>query len=607
MPIFERHLSCSNGIGHNNIWTVSGGEVAVLYEPWDLDGTEFGDGEVVNYCIGDEITVKAQAHDNYHFVGWFITDPQASVPENYVTEPVLSTNVNYTYQPGVTMVSGVSDPINYVTAVFEADTQQVTTTHTVNFKDGNNIISSQSVNDGGHVTRPGTDPTKENNLFVDWYADPDFNNLFNFEDTVIQADTDIYAKWSLYAQINIGITPNAGSWDYSISPGSTSYANTMVLLSTVENHQVTFTATANTNYHFVGWYEGIMSDQTHFVDNHTDVLLSSDSTYTMTITKYINNVYAVFEQSTIHNEADYQFVATATESEVLGSGTDLAEYVNGKKYSLFNNNETANNNWLALYGEFDGVYKYPKEGAYTFVFLGQTYEGLGTANVTITNHYRVEYTEVTVTKREALQFQVWHNDGGATAIQYTIDDPNPNDIASRTELDFEPAVGTIYYGVEATVTARPDDGYHFVGWYHVDIDFDPFLETLVSVSLYKANPSDYYKDVFPCLCRVAKSIFDFAKSNKTFFLHAMSSFASPDTVSTSQINREYYGKICEVLQTMFAKMGNAHGGIKGRDFQLAVTFLGLVTSYVTCWNLHGDALDEKSVESLVRQFMHGIF
>ena len=138
-------------------------------------------------------------------------------------------------------------------------------------------------------------------------------------------------------------------------------------------------------------------------------------------------------------------------------------------------------------------------------------------------------------------------------------------------------------------------------------NFDPFLEKLVSVSLYEANPSDYYKDVFPCLCRVAKSIFYFAKSNKTFFLHAMSSFASPDTVSTSQINREYYGKICEVLQTMFAKMGNAHGGIKGRDFQLAVTFLGLVTSYVTCWNLHGDALDEKSVESLVRQFMHGIF
>ena len=197
MPVFE------NKAGHNNIWVAGDGEIAVYYENRDeeqtrLDGEHWSTGEVVDYWKGDSITVKARANEGYHFVGWFITDPEASVPENYVREPIVSTNAEYTYQPGITTITGVDEPINYITAVFESD-----------------------------------NPT-----------------------------------------------------------------------------------------------------------------------------------------------------------------------------------------------------------------------------------------------RVPLQFQVWHTDGGKTAIQYTIDEPNPYNIPSREELDFEPAVGTIYYGVDATVTARADSGYRFVGWKHVDIEYE---------------------------------------------------------------------------------------------------------------------------------------
>ena len=195
MPVFDSKA------GHNNIWATSGGKIAVLYEnrseeQTNLDGNHWKEnGIVVDYWKNDSITVKAKADKGYRFVGWFQTDPQASVAENYVKEPVISTEESYTYQPGVTKIEGVTDPINYITAVFE------------------------------------------------------------------------------------------------------------------------------------------------------------------------------------------------------------------------------------------------------------------------------EY-------REPLQFQVWHTDGGATAIQYTIDEPNPLGLKSRTTLDFEPAVGTIYYGIEATVTAKADDGYKFVGWKHVDIEYE---------------------------------------------------------------------------------------------------------------------------------------
>ena len=338
---------------------------------------------------------------------------------------------------------------------------------------GTNVVT---VNDGAKVTRPATNPTKENNLFVDWYADAGFTTPFDFSNTTIDEDTMIYAKWSQYANILVGITPDAGSWDFNISPGGTGPKNSTVLITTLNNNQVNFTATANTGYHFVGWYEGIVNNDTHYVDDHTETLLSADSTYTATITEYNTYVMAVFEANgTVSTTAVYEFEAVSTEDELVASGTDLADYINGKKVSIFEN-ATANAGWLALYREENGEYKYPKETTLTnnmIEFMGQTYEGVGTDHMTVVNHYKVKYTEVTVARREILQFQVWHNEGGATAIQYTIDEPNVNNLQSKEELDFEPAVGMIYYGIEATVTAKPDDGYRFVGWYHVDIDYEP--------------------------------------------------------------------------------------------------------------------------------------
>ena len=126
MPVFESKA------GHNNIWATSGGQIAVFYEnrnaeQTNLDGDHWVDrGQVVDYMIGDPITVKAKANEGYHFVGWFQTDPKASVAEDYVREPVLSTEANYTYQPGVTIIDGVNEPINYITAVFEEDKKEKT-------------------------------------------------------------------------------------------------------------------------------------------------------------------------------------------------------------------------------------------------------------------------------------------------------------------------------------------------------------------------------------------------------------------------------------------------------------------------------------------------
>ena len=123
MPVFR------SSAGHNNIWATDGGEIAVDYPASD-DVKLHGDcwverGHIVDYRIGDEITVKARAKDGYRFIGWFITDPQASVAENYVRDPMISSESEYTYKPGITTIDGVDEPLNYITAAFEEIPEQV--------------------------------------------------------------------------------------------------------------------------------------------------------------------------------------------------------------------------------------------------------------------------------------------------------------------------------------------------------------------------------------------------------------------------------------------------------------------------------------------------
>ena len=122
MPVFR-----SNG-GHNNIWATEGGEIAVDYPACDainLHGDYWVErGMAVDYRLGDEITVKARAKDGYRFIGWFISDPQASVAENYVRDPMISSENEYTYKPGITTIDGVDELLNYITAAFEEIPEQ---------------------------------------------------------------------------------------------------------------------------------------------------------------------------------------------------------------------------------------------------------------------------------------------------------------------------------------------------------------------------------------------------------------------------------------------------------------------------------------------------
>ena len=90
-------------------------------------------------------------------------------------------------------------------------TDSTSTTRTVTFKDGENVLSTTPVNNGEKVAKPA-DPTKSGYTFNGWYADATFNIVFDF-DQPITADTSVYAKFTPVTVTGISIA----------TPGKTAY------------------------------------------------------------------------------------------------------------------------------------------------------------------------------------------------------------------------------------------------------------------------------------------------------------------------------------------------------------------------------------------------
>ena len=82
--------------------------------------------------------------------------------------------------------------------------------YTVHFETyGGTAIPDQTVSYNGVAVRPATDPVKAGGDFINWYADPEFNIIYDF-DTQIKADKTIYAKYDI-ATVPVHFDSKGGS------------------------------------------------------------------------------------------------------------------------------------------------------------------------------------------------------------------------------------------------------------------------------------------------------------------------------------------------------------------------------------------------------------
>jgi AcrR family transcriptional regulator len=144
--------------------------------------------------------------------------------------------------------------------------------------------------------------------------------------------------------------------------------------------------------------------------------------------------------------------------------------------------------------------------------------------------------------------------------------------------------------------------------------YEQLNELITEKAVYNSNPQNYYEDIFLTLSKVTNAYFSFAKTNEAFFRIALANLSMPPSSMVFKIVEKYHFAQYKVIESMFGNMAKAHRNLKGKSKTLTWSFLGTINSYIGL-NFTGSgqfaavktALNDKAVQELAHQFMHGIF
>jgi len=134
-------------------------------------------------------------------------------------------------------------------------------------------------------------------------------------------------------------------------------------------------------------------------------------------------------------------------------------------------------------------------------------------------------------------------------------------------------------------------------------------ELITKNAVYKPNPQAYKEDIYLTLTKVTKAYFSFSKENETFFRIVLANSSMPSSSVIFKIVEKYHFIQFDVIENMFLKMAKTHGNLKGKSKTLSWSFLGTINSYISLsfGGIPGQVLNDKAVEEIVHQFMHGIY
>jgi AcrR family transcriptional regulator len=119
--------------------------------------------------------------------------------------------------------------------------------------------------------------------------------------------------------------------------------------------------------------------------------------------------------------------------------------------------------------------------------------------------------------------------------------------------------------------------------------------------------SRYEGDITKNLNDLALSMMKFAKENREFYRMQLAMiFSSPEN-EANQLVSAMNDKIFKLVETLFKEASKDHGNMIGRHKEYALTFIGMINTYIgIAMNGHADP-KEKMIYKAVHQFMHGIF
>ena len=117
----------------------------------------------------------------------------------------------------------------------------------------------------------------------------------------------------------------------------------------------------------------------------------------------------------------------------------------------------------------------------------------------------------------------------------------------------------------------------------------------------------YNHDLPLTLMETAKAMFHFAGNHSLFYRFQLSlSFSAPDSTE-QQVITPYNMKFYHKVEELFLKASEDHGNMKGRHKSYAVTYIGMLNTYILVAFKGGVELDDQLVYRATHQFMHGIY
>jgi AcrR family transcriptional regulator len=119
--------------------------------------------------------------------------------------------------------------------------------------------------------------------------------------------------------------------------------------------------------------------------------------------------------------------------------------------------------------------------------------------------------------------------------------------------------------------------------------------------------SSYNGDITKTLTDVATAYFNFAAKHPDFFRLQLSLWLAPPGSEPFQVILPYLGLETRSLEEIFISAAKDHGNMKGRHNLYALSFLGIINTYIGI-TFNGYAkLNSELIYKLIHQFMHGIF
>jgi len=119
--------------------------------------------------------------------------------------------------------------------------------------------------------------------------------------------------------------------------------------------------------------------------------------------------------------------------------------------------------------------------------------------------------------------------------------------------------------------------------------------------------SIYNGDITKTLTDVASTYFDFAVKYPDFFRLQLSLWLAPPDSKPFQVILPYLELEQRSIEEIFVNAVKDHGNMKGRHIIYALSFLGIIHTYIGVAFNGYTKLNNELVHKLIHQFMHGIF